>query len=162
MQEIPAYCMRWLQGCCRNAAVRNFPLLSEQGWTRPQQNIAKPPLWSGRGGDPIPPNLLIVFERGLKGMLLRRCVARIFPSSLRRGGCAIQKTSRSIQSSRRRGGVQPQQNSVELDHHPVRSIKEASRYFVEVASTPPRRGGENREPVLLGKRRIAAENQKTA
>src|SRR5262250_3225490 len=45
--------------------------------------------------------------------------------------------------------VQPQHNSVEFDHHPVRATKEASRYFVEVASTPPRRGGENRMPVLL-------------
>src|SRR5215468_12237133 len=62
-------------------------------------------------------------------------VSRIFPSSPRRGGCAIKKTSRSILSSRRRGGVQPQQNSAEFGHHPVRSIKEASRYFVEVAST---------------------------
>jgi hypothetical protein len=67
---------------------------------------------------------------------------RIFPSSPRRGGCAIKKVSRSILSSRRRGGVQ--QNSPEFDHHPVRSKKEASQYFVEVASTtPPRRGGEN-------------------
>ena len=47
------------------------------------------------------------------------------------------------------GGVQPQQDSVEFDHHPVRSIKEASRYFVEVASTPPQRGGENRVPLLF-------------
>src|SRR5262249_23203195 len=67
----------------------------------------------------------------------------IFPSSPRRGGCAIKKTSRSILSSRRRGGVQPQQNSVEFDHHPVRSIKEASRYFVDVASTPPQKKKEN-------------------
>src|SRR5215831_13399634 len=69
--------------------------------------------------------------------------SRIFPSSPRRGGCAIKKTSRSILSSRRRGGVQPQQDSAEFDHHPVRSKKEASRYLFEVASTPPRRGGEN-------------------
>src|SRR5262249_47411537 len=61
---------------------------------------------------------------------------RIFSSSPRRGGCAIKKKSRSILSSRRRGGVQPPQNSVEFDHHPVRSIKEASRYFIEVAATP--------------------------
>jgi hypothetical protein len=46
--------------CCRNAEVRNFPLLSEEGWTRHQQNIAKPPLWSGRGGDPIPQNFVEV------------------------------------------------------------------------------------------------------
>src|SRR5262249_61138661 len=78
----------------------------------------------------------------------------IFPSSPRRGGCAIKKKSRSILSSRRRGGVQPQQNSVEFDHHPVRSIKEASRYFIEVASTPPRRGGENRGSLRLGKQAL--------
>ena len=47
-------------------------------------------------------------------------------------------------------GVQLQQNSVEFDHHPVRSIKEASRYFVDVASTPPRRGGENCGPLRFG------------
>src|SRR5215831_17354729 len=68
---------------------------------------------------------------------------RIFPSSPRRGGCAIKKKSRSVLTSRRRGGVQPQQNSAEFDHHPVRSTKEASRYFIDVAATPPRRGGEN-------------------
>src|SRR5215471_19191289 len=76
------------------------------------------------------------------GAVAQMLKQRIFPSSPRRGGCAIKKKSRSVLSSRRRGGVQPQQNSVELDHHPVRSIKEASRYLVEVASTPPRRGGE--------------------
>src|SRR5262249_61882396 len=64
----------------------------------------------------------------------------IFPSSPRRGGCAIKKKSRSILSPRRRGGVQPQQNSVEFDHHPVRSAKEASRHFIDVASPPPQRG----------------------
>src|SRR5262249_32077037 len=66
----------------------------------------------------------------------------IFPSSPRRGGCAIKKTSQSILSSRRRGGVQPQQNSVEFDHHPVRSIKEASRYFL--TSRPPLLGEEGK------------------
>jgi hypothetical protein len=74
----------------------------------------------------------------------------IYPSSPRRGGCAIDKKSRSILSSRRRGGVQPQQTSVEFEHHPVRSIEEASRYFVDVASTPPRRGGENCGPLRFG------------
>src|SRR5215813_1032321 len=68
---------------------------------------------------------------------------RIFPSSPRRGGCAIKKQSRSVLSSRRRGGAQTQQNSAEFDHHPVRSTKEASRYFIEVAATP-RRGSKRR------------------
>ena len=87
---------------------------------------------------------------GLTGLLPRMVVWRIFPSSPRRGGCATKKKSRSILSTRRRGGVQPPQNSVEFDHHPVRSIKEASRYFIEVASTPPRRGGENSRHDHLG------------
>jgi hypothetical protein len=47
---------------------------------------------------------------------------KFFPSSLRRGGCAIKKTSQSIHS--RADGV------VILSHHPVR-----------FADTPPR-GGE--------------------
>jgi hypothetical protein len=34
------------------------PLLSEEGWPRPQQDIAKPPFWSGRGGDQIPQRIL--------------------------------------------------------------------------------------------------------
>jgi hypothetical protein len=67
---------------------------------------------------------------------------RFFPYSPRRGVCAIKKKLRSILSSRRRRGVQPQQDSVEFDHHPGRSRKEAARYFIDVAPTPPRRGGE--------------------
>src|SRR5215467_445314 len=86
---------------------------------------------------------------------MNRAKLRTF-SSPRRGVCAIKKTSRSILSSRRRGGVQPQQNSVEFGHHPVRSIKEASRYFVDLASTPPRRGGENCGPLLFGQQRLEA------
>ena len=39
---------------------------------------------------------------------------------------------------------------LEFDHHPVRSIKEASRHFIEVASTPPQRGGENGGPLRFG------------
>src|SRR5262249_41247885 len=31
--------------------ARNFPLLSEDWWPRHQKDIAKPPFWSGRGGD---------------------------------------------------------------------------------------------------------------
>ena len=93
------------------------------------------------------------------GLLPKWWSGELFPSSPRRGGCAIKKTSRSTLSSRSGderseckrdsaqpviSGVQTPQNSVEFDHHPVRSIKEASRYFIEVAATPPRRGGELR------------------
>src|SRR5215471_6308017 len=47
---------------------------------------------------------------------------RTFPSSLRRGGCAIKKKLRSILS--RAAGVVINHNEIlsELDHHPVRSI----------------------------------------
>src|SRR5262249_16134226 len=31
------------RGCCQKTECRNFPLLPEEGWPRPQQNIAKPP-----------------------------------------------------------------------------------------------------------------------
>src|SRR5262249_19196487 len=48
------------RGCCRNAEFRNFPLLFEEGWTRPQQDIAKPPFWSGRSGDQIPQKFIEV------------------------------------------------------------------------------------------------------
>jgi hypothetical protein len=44
----------------KHSDPRIFPLLSEEGRTRPQQNIAKPPLWSGRGGDQIPQNFVEV------------------------------------------------------------------------------------------------------
>ena len=76
------------------------------------------------------------------GLLPKWWSGAFFPSSPRRGGCAIRETSRSILSSRRRGGVQPQQNSVAFDHHPVRSIKEASRYFE--MSRPPLLGEEGK------------------
>src|SRR5215831_2930638 len=82
-------------------------------------------------------------SHGRKGLLPKWWSGEFFPSSPRRGGCAIKIRSRSILRSRRRGGVQTQQTSVEFDHHPDRSIKEASRYLIEVAATPPRRGGEN-------------------
>ena len=77
---------------------------------------------------------------------------RISPSSPRRGGCAINEMPRSIRSSRGRGGVRPQGNSVGMDHHPIRSLEEASQYFIEVADTPPRRGGERAHPRLLSYR----------
>src|SRR5690242_13786982 len=37
----------------------SFPLLFEEGWTRPQQNIAKPPLWSGRVVSKFQQNLMV-------------------------------------------------------------------------------------------------------
>src|SRR5215475_9623213 len=55
------------------------------------------------------------------------CSGDVFPSSPRRGVCAIKKKLRSILS--RADGVVIIHNEIlaELDHHPGRSIKEASR-----------------------------------
>src|SRR5262249_13869839 len=82
-------------------------------------------------------------KRGFYGCAALMVKCRIFPSSLRRGGCAIKKESRSILSSRRRCGVQPQQNSAKFDEHLVRGIKEVSRYCIDAEVSPPRKGGEN-------------------
>src|SRR5690349_8930250 len=57
-----------------------------------------------------------LYIRPLSGerLLPKRAEPRSFPSSPRRGGCAISKILRSILNSRRRGGVQAQQKSVEF------------------------------------------------
>jgi hypothetical protein len=76
----------------------------------------------------------------MRGNLLRAT----FPSSSRRGGCAIKKKSRSI--LRRADGmvIQFQQIVLVIDHHPVRSIKgRFAPFLFTVAATPPRRGGES-------------------
>jgi hypothetical protein len=66
---------------------------------------------------------------------------RISPLS-RRGSCAINKKSGSFIIRADGVVINHQQFLLEFTHHPGRSIKEASRYFIEVAATPPRRGGE--------------------
>ena len=38
--------------------------------------------------------------------------------------------------------INHQQFLLEFTHRPIRSNEEASRYFIDVAATPPRRGGE--------------------
>src|SRR5262249_39662275 len=65
-------------------------------------------------------------------------------------GWAARSRKRREASLARADGVVFNLNRIllELDHHPVRSIKEASRHFVEVASTPPRRGGVSSLSVL--------------
>jgi hypothetical protein len=50
-----------------NSEFGNFPLLPEEGWTRHQEIIAKHPLWSGRGGDPIPPSVFNTYCDGKNG-----------------------------------------------------------------------------------------------
>src|SRR5262249_38748589 len=77
--------------------------------------------------------------------LLPRWWSGEFTPPLRGGVAARSRKSREASLARADGVVfNLQQNSAEFDHHPVRSTKEASRYFIEVAASPPRRGGENR------------------
>ena len=61
---------------------------------------------------------------------------------MRRGDCAVKIRSRGA-TFFRAGGVVMINHRLFIDqHHPVRSMKEASRRFINVASTPPqlRRG----------------------
>src|SRR5690348_9213447 len=76
-------------------------------------------------------------------------VWRIFPSSLRRGGCAIKKKLRSILSRADGVVINHKQILLEFTHHPVRSTKDASRYFIDIADAPPRKGGEKVAPTAL-------------
>ena len=87
------------------------------------------------------------------------CSGDVFPSSPRRGVCAIKKKLRSILIRADGVVINHQPNLLEFPHHPVRSIKEASRYFVEVAATPPRRGGENCGPLRFGSNPLLARVQ---
>src|SRR5262245_24452601 len=69
----------------------------------------------------------------------------IFPSLKRRGGCGVNKKSRSHRSAAD-GVVRPAKslglkNFAELTTPSARS-KVASRYFLDRASTPPFQGGE--------------------
>jgi hypothetical protein len=63
-----------------------------------------------------------------------------FPSSPRRGGCAIKNKLRSILSRADGVVINHKQILLEFTHHPVRSTKDASRYFIDIADAPPRRG----------------------
>ena len=78
---------------------------------------------------------------------------RVFFSPPLRGGVSARSMkSRAASLARADGVVSNFQNEFleEFSHHPVRSIKEASRHFIVVAATPPRRGGENGGPLRLG------------
>src|SRR5215467_3009749 len=71
------------------------------------------------------------------------CWSGEFSPPLRGGEAARdQKKPRSILGSRRRGGVQPQQNSVEFAHHPVRSIRRLRDILLR--SRPPLLGEEGK------------------
>src|SRR5215831_21199910 len=73
--------------------------------------------------------------------------ATIFPSLKRRGGCAVQKISRSHFSPRRRGGqtgeiIRPER--FRGTDHPVCGSSVASHLLIDAAATPPFQGGECR------------------
>src|SRR3989442_8246361 len=90
----------------------------------------------------------------------------ILPSSQRRGGCASKKMSRSLRSGadggrspRKPDRAQPSRKGGRsqavfrthseiwlVSDHPLPSSKEASRYFLYVAATPPLGGGEYPPP----------------
>jgi hypothetical protein len=101
---------------------RGSPLLSKEGWLRS--------------------NKMVPFLRGADGGGFDESRMRALPSSPRRGGCAIKKMSRSILSRADGVVINHENNMLDLDHHPVRSIKVASQHFSDVATTPPRGGGE--------------------
>jgi len=69
--------------------------------------------------------------------------AGFFPSSPRRGGCAIKKNPRSI--LRRADGVviRTARNLMDVSHHPVRSISGCFAIFLLV-SRPPLLGEEGK------------------
>jgi hypothetical protein len=68
---------------------------------------------------------------------------RALPLLSEEGWLRDQEKSRGASSARADGVViNHQQFLLELTHHPVRFPKDASRYFIDVAATPPRRGGD--------------------
>jgi len=74
---------------------------------------------------------------------------RVFPSSERRGGCAIKKMLRSLLIKAQTGWSVPDNvttSTCTVNDHPVCAASEASRLFLTGAATPPVPGGEH--PVL--------------
>src|SRR5690349_22808447 len=69
-----------------------------------------------------------------------------------RGGVAARSRKRREASLARADGVVFNLNKILWNWitTPSAPYKEASRYFVDVASTPPRRGGENCGPLRFG------------
>src|SRR6266446_1962779 len=77
------------------------------------------------------------------------CQDRVFPSSERRGSCAIKKMLRSLLIKAQTGWSVPDNvttSTFTIMTHPVCAASEASRLFLTGAATPPVPGGEH--PVL--------------
>src|ERR1041385_6861477 len=64
-------------------AVTRIPLLAEEGWPRQKRNVAKPPCWSGRGGQI---GVIYKFPQRVRPQPLRRgeCRSIPLPSQLHR------------------------------------------------------------------------------
>jgi len=60
------------------------------------------------------------------------------PLLVRRGGCANKKSREASEAARTGWSLT---ETVSASDHPVRSITEASRHFLAVASTPPHEEG---------------------
>src|SRR5690349_12269920 len=91
----------------------DIPLLHEEGWMRLKKMSAKPP----------------------------------FVEAARYRACASPAPQPGGQSPQARQGAASRNSSsrpsaFSILDHPVRSAKEASRCFIDVAATPPHRGGE--------------------
>src|SRR4030095_1096775 len=76
------------------------------------------------------------------------CPTWHIPLLVRRGGCAVMKMSRSVLVPRRRDGQKRPQTRIPKHFGrsttPSAPSEDASRYFLDVASTPPHGGGECR------------------
>ena len=86
---------------------------------------------------------------------------RFFPSSPRRGGCAIKQrreASLSAQTGWCPSCMTGNRSRFEMDSPPLSAPpKEASRHLIDVAATPPRRGGEKSLTLLSNSPFMAAQ-----
>src|SRR5439155_20873169 len=93
-------------------------------------------------------------------------LGRIFPSSHRRGGCAVNQEAAKRPFPRRRArsasAIARSRNSGQFGAifssagltTPSAPYKDASQHFIDVASTPPLRGGEC-SPARIGKLKLS-------
>src|SRR5262249_45628571 len=100
----------------------------------------------------FPPNFVLEFLITVM-LTYENCAGCDFSPPLR-GGVAARPIRCRVASLARADGVVVIHNTIllELNHHPVRSIDDASPYFMEVADTPPRREGEKAHRPLSSSR----------
>jgi hypothetical protein len=81
----------------------------------------------------------------------------VIPSFVRRGGCASKKNGAKPPKPAQTGWSLTSRAFV-LSDHPVRSTKEASRHFLDVAATPPHEEGIQLCPTFFDSFHTALEN----